>query len=60
VHAHRLIAQGTVDEALVALVEAKSRIFEDYAQHSAVKQASAMAVDGASGALLEELKRVVG
>jgi len=60
VHAHRFIAQGTVDEALVALVEVKSRIFEDYAQQSSVKQASAMAVDGASGALLEELKRVVG
>lgn len=60
VHAHRLIAQKTVDEALVALVEAKSKIFDDYAQQSAVKQASAMAVDGASGALLEELKREVG
>ncbi len=60
VHAHRLIAQGTVDEALVALVEAKTKIFEDYAQHSAVKSASRMAVDGASGALLEELKAEVG
>jgi SNF2 family DNA or RNA helicase len=60
VHAHRLIAQGTVDEALVALVEAKTKIFEDYAQHSAVKSASRMAVDGASGALLEQLKAEVG
>ena len=59
VHAHRLIAQGTVDEALVALVEAKNKIFEDYAQHSAVKSASRMAVDGASGALLEQLKAEV-
>lgn len=60
VTAHRFIAQGTVDEALVLLVEKKAQIFEAYAQQSAVKQASLMAIDGASGALLEELKKVVG
>ena len=60
VYAHRFIAQGTVDEALVLMVEQKAEIFEAYAQHSAVKQASQMAIDGASGALLEELKKAVG
>ena len=59
VNVHRLIAQGTIDEALVLLIEKKKQVFEDYAQHSAVKEASAMAMD-AGGAAMEELRRAVG
>ena len=59
VNAHRLIAKGTVDEALVLLIERKKQVFEDYAQHSSVKDASGMAID-AGGAAMEELRRAVG
>ena len=59
VNAHRLIAKGTVDEALVLLIEQKKKVFEDYAQHSAVKDASGMAIDAGSAAM-EELRRAVG
>lgn len=59
VYAHRFIAQGTIDEALVLLIKKKEAIFEDYAQHSAVKDASGMAIDGGSVAL-EELRRAIG
>jgi superfamily II DNA or RNA helicase len=59
VNAHRLIAKGTVDEALVLLIDRKKQVFEDYAQHSSVKDASGMAID-AGGAAMEELRRAVG
>ena len=59
VNAHRLIAKGTIDEALVLLIERKKQVFEDYAQHSAVKDASGMAIDAGSSAM-EELRRAVG
>ena len=58
VNAHRLIAKGTVDEALVLLIEHKKQVFEDYAQHSSVKDASGMAID-AGGAAMEELRGIV-
>ena len=58
VNAHRLIAQGTIDEALVLLVERKKQVFEDYAQHSAIKDASTMAIDAGSAAM-EELRGIV-
>jgi len=53
VNAHRLIAKGTVDEALVLLVEAKKQVFADYAHRSSVTEASAMAIDGGSVAMKE-------
>ena len=59
VNAHRLIAQGTVDEALVRLVAEKSQIFADYAHQSSVADASSSAID-AGGAAMEELRRAVG
>ena len=58
VNAHRLIAKGTIDEALVLLIERKKQVFEDYAQHSAVKDASGMAIDAGSAAM-EELRGIV-
>ena len=58
VNSHRLIAKGTVDEALVLLVEQKKQVFEDYAQHSSVKDASGMAIDAGSAAM-EELRGIV-
>ena len=58
VNAHRLIAKGTVDEALVLLIDRKKQVFEDYAQHSSVKDASGMAID-AGGAAMEELRGIV-
>ena len=58
VNAHRLIAKGTVDEALVLLIDRKKQVFEDYAQHSAVKDASGMAIDAGSVAM-EELRGII-
>jgi SNF2 family DNA or RNA helicase len=58
VNAHRLIAKGTIDEALVLLIERKKQVFEDYAQHSAVKDASGMAIDAGSAAM-EELRGII-
>jgi hypothetical protein len=58
VNAHRLIAKGTIDEALVLLIERKKQVFEDYAQHSAVKDASGMAMDAGSAAM-EELRGII-
>jgi len=58
VNAHRLIAKGTVDEALVLLIERKKQVFEDYAQHSSVKDASGMAIDAGSAAM-EELRGII-
>jgi len=58
VNAHRLIAKGTIDEALVLLIDRKKQVFEDYAQHSAVKDASGMAIDAGSAAM-EELRGII-
>ena len=58
VNAHRLIAKGTVDEALVLLVEIKKQVFADYAQRSAVTEASAMAIDAGSAAMAELRKAI--
>jgi SNF2 family DNA or RNA helicase len=58
VTAHRLIAQGTVDEALVLLVEQKKQVFADYAQRSAISEASAMAIDAGSAAMAELRKAI--
>ncbi len=59
VNAHRLIAQGTIDEMLVKLIVTKAKLFEDYAQHSDVKDASGMAVDGGSAAMEAELREMI-
>jgi len=59
VNAHRLIAQGTVDEALVRLVAEKAKLFADYAHQSAVAEVSSSAID-ADSAVMEELRRAVG
>jgi SNF2 family DNA or RNA helicase len=42
---HRLLARDTVDEWLVELVRSKQGLFDEYARPSAVKEASAAAVD---------------
>ena len=59
--AHRFIAERTIDEQLVLLIKQKAQLFEDYAQQSAVKSASAMAVDGGGlGApAVAELQRLI-
>ena len=58
VNAHRLIAKGTVDEALVLLVEIKKQVFADYAHRSSVTEASAMAIDAGSAAMAELRKAI--
>jgi hypothetical protein len=59
--AHRFVAAKTVDEYLVLLIKRKAQLFEDYAQHSAVKAASQMAVDGGGLAApaAAELQRMI-
>ena len=59
--AHRFIAARTIDEYLVVLIKQKAQLFEDYAQQSAVKAASAMAVDGGGLAApaVAELQRLI-
>ena len=61
VGAHRFIAERTIDEHLVLLIKQKAQLFEDYAQQSAVKAASAMAVDGGGLAApaVAELQRLL-
>lgn len=59
--AHRFVAAKTIDEYLVLLIKRKAQLFEDYAQQSAVKAASAMAVDGGGLAApaAAELQRMI-
>ncbi|SFY49372.1 DEAD/DEAH box helicase [Streptomyces sp. F-1] len=45
VRVYRLLATGGVDERLVRLLEAKTRLFDAYARRSAVAEATADAVD---------------
>jgi SNF2 family DNA or RNA helicase len=45
VRVHRLLATGGVDERLVKMLEAKTRLFDAYARRSAVAEATADAVD---------------
>ncbi|MER7054570.1 DEAD/DEAH box helicase [Streptomyces sp. NPDC000351] len=45
VRVHRLLATGGVDERLVRMLEAKTRLFDAYARRSAVAEASPDAVD---------------
>jgi SNF2 family DNA or RNA helicase len=42
---HRLLALQTIDVHLVKLIAKKAKLFEDYAHHSSVKDASEMAID---------------
>jgi SNF2 family DNA or RNA helicase len=48
---HRLIARDTVDEHLLALVGTKRALFDVYARHSALKEASAEAVEASEAGL---------
>ncbi|MGW0925641.1 DEAD/DEAH box helicase [Streptomyces sp. NPDC002755] len=45
VRVHRLLATGGVDERLVRMLEAKTRLFDAYARRSAVAEATPDAVD---------------
>ncbi|MEW2047487.1 DEAD/DEAH box helicase [Streptomyces sp. NPDC005476] len=45
VRVHRLLATGGVDERLVKMLEAKTRLFDAYARRSAVAEATPDAVD---------------
>ena len=52
---HRFFARNTVDESLRKLVGAKTKIFNDYARESAVKNASPSAVDVSDAAITKKL-----
>jgi hypothetical protein len=54
---HRLLAQDTIEERLVELIEEKARLFAAYAHDSAVRDASTMAVDPGDGVTMEELRK---
>ena len=56
---HRLIALDSVDEDLVRLIAEKQLIFDQFADPSAIKEKSLMAVDSTSGqsALQRELSQ---
>jgi SNF2 family DNA or RNA helicase len=54
---HRLIARDTVDERMVELVEQKTQVFMDYANDSAVRDASFMAKDGRNVDVEGELRK---
>jgi hypothetical protein len=54
---HRLLAQDTIEERLVELIEDKARLFAAYAHDSAVRDASTMAVDPGDGVTMEELRK---
>jgi SNF2 family DNA or RNA helicase len=54
---HRLIARDTIDERMVELVEQKTQVFMDYANDSAVRDASFMAKDGRNVDVEGELRK---
>jgi SNF2 family DNA or RNA helicase len=48
---HRLMVRGTIEERIVELLRKKTEIFRTYADDSAMREASSMAID--SGDSLE-------
>jgi SNF2 family DNA or RNA helicase len=50
VQVHRLLAERSVDSLLLDVVRRKSALFDDYARESALKDASADAIDAAASA----------
>jgi SNF2 family DNA or RNA helicase len=52
---HRLVARGTVEEWALELLQEKSKVFSDYADQSALKEASAMATDFQQSSIEREL-----
>lgn len=52
---HRLIARGCVDESLYALVGAKSKLFDEYARESTLKNATSASVDQGDSGLITQL-----
>ena len=56
---HRLLALQTIDDHLVKLIAKKAKLFEDYAHHSSVKDASEMAIDTNLQDIESELSRMI-
>ena len=56
---HRLLAKNTVDEHLVALINAKEQEFFAYAHDSAVKYESRMATDSRSSSIATQLQKML-
>mgnify|MGYP000382863957 CR=1 FL=1 len=52
---HRLIARDCIDESLHQLVAAKTKIFDDYARESMLKEATAASTDLVDGGLMNQL-----
>ncbi|MBU3703645.1 MAG: SWF/SNF helicase family protein [Ilumatobacteraceae bacterium] len=56
---HRLLARDTVDEHLVALINAKEQDFFAYAHDSAIKHESHMATDTSSSSVANRLQKML-
>ncbi|MEI7993218.1 MAG: DEAD/DEAH box helicase, partial [Actinomycetota bacterium] len=56
---HRLLARDTVEEWMIKLLAAKQVTFDTYADPSSLKDASAMAADGAMPAIDAELRAMI-
>jgi len=56
---HRLLARNTVDEHLVALINAKEQDFFAYAHDSAIKHESHMATDTSSSSVANRLQKML-
>jgi SNF2 family DNA or RNA helicase len=55
VHVHRLLTKDAVDEQMLELLATKSRLFDEYARESDLKEASDEAVDVSEAAAIRDV-----
>ncbi|MDV9191055.1 DEAD/DEAH box helicase [Streptomyces sp. SR27] len=55
VRVHRLLTMGAVDERMVKLLKNKTRLFDEYARHSAVAESTPDAVDVSDTAIARQI-----
>ena len=59
VNVHRILADNTIEEHLVKLIEQKTNLFMAYANESAIKDSSQMAADPSQVTVEQELMRIL-
>ena len=59
VNVHRILADNTIEEHLVKLIEQKTSLFMAYANESAIKDSSQMAADPSQVKVEQELMQLL-
>jgi SNF2 family DNA or RNA helicase len=59
VNVHRILADNTIEEHLVKLIEQKTNLFMAYANESAIKDSSQMAADPSQVTVEQELMQLL-